>query len=754
MASTIVEEGKGGTTANLVSIPDKQPKPEPMPSYRLDSPNYADNEKTAEMAVTWIKSHGSSFEDQGAWQKAEDNMDSTDEMYRAAVNRTQLSSDESKNTEDTRSKVKSGTFYQDMNIITSGETAVMLDKDNQLPMIYEPLPDSGEYSVELGQMLADEHNAVLAYTMEKSNMRADLRKTLWSTNKYGNCAIEMQWDLRKAERWVKKATKYEEIEGADGNIVQKPVRFTKKKKMVTIADHPRLIVHDLRNVRFDAMIDDMQEQSCILLRTQKQLSDLWGAQIAGQYKNMDKVTTNQLYSEEGRIHALSDRQENADEINDADKPTTLFDLNYGWVRLPVNDDTGAWEPTKQISHWYEYVMVGALDKQPVLVRLAPLPYSSGKIPFNVVHALEDDKGALHMGYADLERSIIAQEMTAIDQATDNITARNQADWIMERGSVSTRDLTFTAGGNRIYQKKRGYADPHVVDVPDTTAFTLQYLQYLEDYRRKVVGINDPLAGQALGGRTSAAEAIAVFDQALKPALEAAKYKANQIFPFIAFWVSEMWKDFGNPDLVINLTGKSPVKQVKPADIFGDMRIRVTAIKQFQDGILRRKEEDNFLATVVPLAMSNGAMGVGELAAFLREVAKTREFDGAERFFAAKSNFDAKHVAKAENTNIAFHGVLDLPQEGEDHETHQAEHKPFLGSIVLLPEGDKPPDEYINNLKLHIQQTDTMIQNQAQQAQTQQPEVQAQLNQGAAPRTAGEAVGDELGGMENPPGLAT
>lgn len=747
-----IELDNGSGEDGRVVIPEKIPEPEKQPSYKLDWPNYADNEDTAKKALTWIKGFYDVFEAQDAWKRFMESMDIADEMTRAAVNRIELTSRESANTEDTRSKVKSADFHSDLVVINAGETAVMLDKENQLPVIYEPMPDSLEYSAELGALLAEERNAVLAYSMEKANMRSEIKKHLWRTNKYGNSAIEMQWDFRKETRTVKEPSKYEEIELADGSVVQKPIKFKKKTKMVVIADHPVLIVHDMADVRFDAMIENMQDQSCIIMRTQKQLSDLWAKHMAGQFKNMDKVTTDQLYSDEGDEHVKSDRQDNAGEGNDMDTPNTLFDLNYGWVRIPVNDETGKWDIKTQIAHWYEYVMVGSMDKAPVLVRLSPLPYSCGQIPFSVTHALEDDKGALHMGYADLVTSIIAQEMTHTDQAIDNVTARNQKPWVVEKGSINLRDMTFSAAGNRVWWKKPGAENPHELEVQDTTGLTLNMLNFLDDKRRKTMGVNKPLQGEALGGRTSAGEAMSVFEQALKPSLEAAKYKANQIFPFIATWISEMWKDFGNPDLVINLTGKSPVKQVKPADIFGDMRIKVTAVKQFQDGILRRKEADAFITQFVPLLLQNRVMSPADLARFAKDEMTNREFTGVENYISMPTNSDAIHVAKAENQNIVFYGVFDQPMPEEDHETHLKEHTRFAGSVALAMDRNDPRYANINNLKVHIQGHEQFLEGQATQQAQSQPEITQPLDGGSAPRTQGEAFGDMAGALENPAGM--
>ena len=84
-----------------------------------------------------------------------------------------------------------------------------------------------------------------------------------------------------------------------------------------------------------------------------------------------------------------------------------------------------------------------------------------------MHSHEDDKGAIAVSYAELAKSTIAQEMTTADQYFDNNTQRNQAPWIMPAGSIRIRSKVFTAGGNRIWTKKQGAEDPHIVKIEDT-----------------------------------------------------------------------------------------------------------------------------------------------------------------------------------------------------------------------------------------------------------------------------------------------
>jgi hypothetical protein len=251
----------GATQESRVTIPTDVPKAEKLPPYKISVTNFGDKEETAEKAIQWVKNYNHDFRAQNAWDEYEDEMDIADEMYRAAATRTTLNSDQSDNVKSTGSKIKSATFYAEVRAITSGESAIMLDKDNDLPVVYEPLPDSEEYTEKLGQQLALERNAVLGYTMEKAGMRDDIRKLLWSMNKYGNVAVEMQWDYRKEERSVREPTAFEGLELPDGTLIQRPTKFKRKTKTVTIADNPRLIIHDMRNVRFDAMIDNVQDQS-------------------------------------------------------------------------------------------------------------------------------------------------------------------------------------------------------------------------------------------------------------------------------------------------------------------------------------------------------------------------------------------------------------------------------------------------------------------------------------------------------------
>jgi hypothetical protein len=206
--------------------------------------------------------------------------------------------------------------------------------------------------------------------------------------------------------------------------------------------------------------------------------------------------------------------------------------------------------------------------------------------------------------------------------------------------------------------------------------------------------------------------------------------------------------------VINLTGKSPVKQIKPADIFGDMRIKVTAIKQFQDGLLRKKEADNFIAQFVPLLLEHKVMSPADLGRFAKDEMSNRDFPNVDNYISVRSNADAQHVAQAENQNIVFGGVDDIPNPEEDHQTHLDEHLPMAARSALAFDKEDPRTANIRKLQFHIQIHQQMMAGAQQQSNAAQPEIGQPLDQGAAPRTQGEQFGDAAGGLQNVPGVAS
>lgn len=745
---TEVKESKAAEdeAVDRVTIPDAKhaPEPEATPKHLRKNPNFADKEESVKKALAWIRDYMNDFKAQSARSVyVETEMDIADEMYRAAKTRTSVESDQSNNKEDTRSNVSSTAFNRAIRALTANEVSVILGNEDELPVVYEPLPGATEYREDEGQRIAQDQNATLAYTFNASKMRDVIRSIFLYVNKYANQLVGMKWDRRKEKRRDRVPVKFETDEATG---MRRPVKWEHKVQERTVSDQPRLERYDMKDCWFDSMIDDIQDQSCVIIRRQKQLSDIWQLQRMAEFKNVDKITTAALHKSEGSESVLSDRQANASEDSDANSPTTLFDVYEAWIRLPINDETGAWEPSSELPHWYHVYFVGDLDGAPVCVKLSPNPYNCNRIPLLLFHSHEDDKGALHMGYSVLAKCLYMIETTILNQAIDNNTVRNQKPLIADLGSLHVRDMTFTAGGNRVWWKTPGADDPHEIEIQDTTRQTIPLLNLIQDYLKETMGTNKPFMGEALGQRTSASEAIGVLEQAVKPALEDAKYKANQLLPFIAEWNMELWRQFGDPELRLVLTQQNEQREVKPAMLWGPLSVRVTSIKRFQDGILRRKEEDMFLNQFFPLAQPY--MSEEGIVNALSQIAKNRNYQDVDTWWKKSSDYDARRVARMENESILHSGVYDMPKQEENHAAHLAEHQPYLANYSLLPEMERDP-ENIRRMQLHIQVHEQMLagskQGAAQAAMTGAPSALGVEGVGGnGPRTQGEAVGDMLG----------
>lgn len=686
-----------------ITIPDEAalPKPEKRPSHRPEIRNHADQEKTVAKALAWVGDYKNEFDGQGAWTAFDTELDIADILYRAGATRTELNADQAANVKDTGSKVKSCTYNSDIRIITTGQKAVILGSRSRLPVEYEPIPGLDAQAQKVAQDRATGYNLLLYYTIEADGMWDKIGTAFLRTNKNANHLVELAWDYRKEERWIR-----EVIPGAEG---QKD-KISFKRKTITVADNPTWLNHDMKDCWFDAMVPDPQNWFCYVIQKQMQYSDIVGKRKTGEWKNVEKITKDHQYTGENKTrNQLETRQTHAGETPDSGKPTAsgLFNIWYGRIRLPVDDEAGDWDEEGQIPHWYDYVFVGnELDEKAVCVQLSP--HWHPRIPVLLLHSHEDDKGALSYGYSVLVKSLVAQEMTAFDQAVDNNDGRNRVPMVLERGSISIRDKTFAAGGNQVWWKTPGAADPHEIQIQDTTQNTFNMLDRIDQRRMRATGLNKTRLGEELGGRTSAFESSQVIKQALDPALEDSAFMANQALLPLAFWNKEFWDVFGDPEDEKMLSYEGQQYRVKPGKIWGDVNMRVTAIKHFQDSILKRREEDLFInqsySMVAPLLRQEGRIG------FWQEIAKNRGIDSLTQSEAwgLAQDYDARHVAKSENMAVVWNGIYDMPKPDELHAAHLAEHEPYLAAIVLLPEEERPPMRNIQMMKTHIQLHRNMV----------------------------------------------
>jgi len=729
------------------TIPAGKAVPKPKaPAHRPEEINYADDEEIAAKTLSWVARYFDKFTSQGARAEFVANMDTADELYRASATRTSLNVTEDDNLKETGSHVRSSSFFTDLRTISSYEQSVVLGDRSELPIVYDPIPKTDEYKEEEGMRISNEQNATLYWAFCEGNMWDKLADLNFFTNKNANQFVEMGWCYQTEDKIVREPVGDPDTWEERGDGIKVPNKFRDKmKKGVVIKDAPELIIHDNKNAWADAMIPEVQNQSCIIFRTQRQLGELYNMQATDQIKNADMIGSAQAYDGENTQESqdlLANRQTNANEAPDSSEPNTLIDVHYGYIRIPVDD--GKWLEEDNIPVWHKFSFAGDLHGSAVPMMIQPNRWGNC-IPVDCIHSHKDSKGLYHDGYVQRVKSILAQEMTTVDQATDNWTKRICAPLLAADGSLLTRQKQFTDGRNPIWFYKAGAPKPETLKVEDSTQLAMPMLHMLEGKRFEVMGINKTFRGEELGSRTSAGEALTVFDMAKKPAYEDIIYKGGQMLPFVAKWVKDYTRAYMNPNTRVQITYDGTAYDIAPGTLYGELKTKLTFVAQFENSLVARKEDDTFLTQVLPVMISSGVIGKKGLAIVFRDIMKRRNMKNVDDIIDMPSNYEAERNALMENSAIVYHGVYDMPAQEEDHETHLKKHKPFFAQVQLLPEEERPDKANIELMRLHIEQHEQMkLQGAEQGAQTSALLQQQGAQAGADPRTQGEEMGDMMG----------
>ena len=733
-----------GDGTDLAQIPDGSVAPEvgTLPDYYGEINNLAGDEELAKKVLGWVGTQFEHFSNQEARCNFTDTdgvMDTADKMYRVSLNKDTSSAQY----QDSLSDVASTMFFRQTRAVTAGETQVFFGT-GELPARYEPMQDTNEYTAEDGKEIAEQQNLLEQYTFDNDDRVPNLKRTILFNNKYGQYMLSVEWNRVVEQKTERIPIEWEvDEEGVQGA----PIKFKFETVERVTKDLPSLYIHDLKDCYFDAQIGDMNIQRCFIKFDQVGYESLALEQASGQIMNLKNVTNAQLYrNEPGTAETFENRTTNAGESSNPET-TGLLKRFHAWCRIPVKETgqgTGEWDWVKNAAQLYWCTFMGEINGGAVCTRMIKNPYHHGELPYKLIHALDDDKGAYHMSPASILTPNYWQATTNINQAIDNVTLRNRQPYITD-GLILTPDLTFKA--NKLIKTARGVKlEP--ITVPDTTKITLLMQEFIERDSDKTTGADKPITGEALGSRTSATEAKNVFDQAAKPLVAKATYTADQIFPWMYRLDAALWRQYGDPKKVITITHNNMIHEIKPAELWGPLKVKVTAITNFENNTLRRQEINSFLGTSYPQAAEQ--MGESGKRVFWREVFTTFGFDRVNEIFPADGDYDARHIAINENHDIIIVGVPDEPRPDENHAAHLAVHEPAMRQYELLPDADSDP-ERMRMMRNHIQIHKDMQQQSESQAQqlTPQPEggAEAPPQEAGAGGLVGEVTGERIAAEE-------
>ena len=724
----MAEQHDGNDTAFLPSDKSAAPAVGTLPQHLPPLRNLAGDEELCDKVAQWAYQRVTVYDAQEArtkYMKTGGTMDIADRMLRMSLHRN-TANDQN---EDTRSNVVSSSYFNAIRAITAGENLVYFN-GRDLPARYEPEVDTDEYSVDQGKLIADQQNMLEQFTFDEDKRIAKIKDITWANNKYANCMVSDQWQ-RIVERRMERVPKRDaegKVKLNDNGTVN---AFEFKEVERPSVDWPVLQMHDLKDCFFDCQIDDMNAQNLYAIREKQRYDVLRSEQESGQILNVEKLDTSALYQGDSTMSnsVLQDRMTNAGEGATLNADGTI-QIWHVWGMFPIKENTGKkpkgkWNPGGTPTTRYWATFAGDLGSKPVCLRLVKNPNFNGRVPHKLLHSHRDDKGALHGGFPTMLENLYEQATVNRNQAFDNTTLINQAPWVVD-GPVLTRNLASRA--NKLITIGRGVQFKQQ-DVRDATQATSAMADRVEADIERTAGADKPIVGEALGARTSATEAKQVLDQALVPLDDKASYFADQLFPWLLEMDAALWRQYGDPKTVRRITRGDDVLDLMPAELWGPIRTKVTAIDRFKTNVQRRQDFNSFFQNVFPQAKEY--MGPAGGTQFMRDAFHEFGFENANEYFPVDVAYDARQQALRGAAQMFMQGVFVEPAPQENHQAWLSVLRPLVEEYSLLPDSNP---EILNLVRQHIVRREQM---QADQKEARMADMQQQEPQQIGPDGGGE-----------------
>ncbi|MFA5240390.1 MAG: hypothetical protein WC476_11885 [Phycisphaerae bacterium] len=729
---------------DTTTIPDESAVAEPQetPIYQQKIDNFADNKELAGRIWSYIKAKHSRYVSQTAREylvKANGLMDIADKMYRVSLTKDTTSAQH----QNTLSDVSSTIYHRAMNTLHAAFMRIFFPDEDELPASYEPDNNTDEYTMEEGQRIAKQHNALAFHTHDKDDRKAKFSELLKYLLLYAQQLIIHEWDRKLETKTVRKPVAFD-----DRGV---PTQYEFEEVVKTTKDCPSFKAIDIKDAWWDTQIEDMDQQRCIIWRCKRGWEDLNAAQLARQIMNVGKLTQNDLYQGDlDEENVLEQRLDNADESATQEADGRFIEWN-SFCRIPLSIKTTKSGKTK--AKWDEKAapilcwctFAGQIDGAGLPLRIIKLPYNHGKMPAYLGHSHMDNKGSIHMGFANIVRPLYSQITTNLNQCIDNITLRNRKPFIAD-GPIHTRDLTFRS--NKVIKISKGTTLKEI-DIQDTTQLTIPLMKLLEEDVNDTIGAKRALQAEPIGSRASATAERQTLDQAMAPIDDAADYIAKMLV-WIYKMDAELWQQYGDPERILKITHNNQIEEVNPATLYGPVNVKVTAINRFRNNAMARMEINSLIQNTYGFAKE--AMGSQGKTLFWRKVFKQFKFlEDLNQIFPLGGDYDAQNRAKEEvyRMTIVKPSQYIEPKMDENQEAHISVEEPALRQYDMLPDSERDEDAAMN-LRRHIEAEKQFLSQKSAPSPQQQmmsPAGIAEPGTGQPAGLQGELGGEAMGAVE-------
>jgi len=777
------------------NVEDAVAEYEQIPRTYVEEPeNLAGSEELVAKYTAAVSGFHGRFQGTAERSDLEDFLRNSDAKWRMSSTVAQQYGTTSSQKQNTLSHVASEQFYNSIKLMHSGMTSILFGDGEENPAKYEPVKGSKDYSTEEGKRIAEEQTAYWTNLYGIDNWQPKLKSSLLWMLKNGQELISTQWMYRtksaiervpgyyNAKKEPQEAVIGEPVPAkmfdVNGDPITKvydedgrPKSFAFIEKTRVVQNQPIFVRYGLKNCLFDLGIkgdsfnDAIQKQTCIIMWDDVPYQDLLDGEKDGLYTNVSKITKAHLYdgSDEESDTINKDQDENADKDREQ-VANGLFRRYHVYMLAPIDYDKKMWD-VNAISGITESVFVGKLagasnkeggDKSSsasVCLLLRQLPYHHKRFPFKLINSMQDDKeGNINIAAYDLVACNIEEQITNLNQHIDNKTLMIKTPFIAERGNVLSRDLIFK-NGNQVFWVKPNSSTTALtqLQIKDTTSSTLPLQEFLKNQADEVLGTTDVIKGAFAGSRTTGTEVLSVREQALQPAIEHAKFVADQYFSYILRDVADLSRQYCDPYNPIILENDSAtISKANPGQLYGEYKTKITSIDQFKADLTAKQALIQFIQVggydkAMPFMQEAGAL------AFWRTVARFLKIPNIfEIFPAAKRMVEAENAAWADidvilnDPETAMSSEERLPKVDERHDIQLPIFKSQKQKYITLAKanGEDVNPLIIGAFDLYIQIHEEFMTQEANQAQAQQ-QAQAPTEE---PTMSGEQAGDALSGQ--------
>lgn len=688
-----------------VFTPDKVPQGEPQEAHPYTE-DFSDDANLVSRILDVTQTHFSQY--QADRSDMEDKWERSDYMWKCGIDaakRKQNERDATTGLKKTPTEADTGStlFWRQVTRLTAQTLSVLFAKED--PYQYVPMFSKGAFlKQDEGESMANQQNALGRWTRKQDGFDVKMIEGVTSLNKYENIPACLYWKYRTGNRKEKRVIRGN---ATAPNEAAPVIGFEFVNESRVVDNYPTLKF--LRNDQLyaDRHIGNLQDQNCIIINSQVNYASLYDGQRDGYYHNVEKVTSDHLYKGETTNTGHADRQVNAGLSSGDDTQTGLFDQWDVLVRVPVSDD-GKWDAKKNEPLLYWLTFVGDLQATPLCIRCVRNPDPDDEIPVLMWHQFPDDSDQLyHVGAATVIEPNFEELTTAKNQAIDNRDLQNKKPLTVVRGEVYTKNLTFRRDKVFEVEKQDSLRE---AQVSDNTNTILANINYLDEDANRALSTDQAIEGRPMGGRTSASEAVNVYNQAKMPHLITARYQLSQFLTWYGRKTQRLWNLYALPEQVVELTGEPQYTEIKPFTLYGDYEVLVDAVDQVESDSTKLNAI-NFAFTQL---MANPVFAQSIIPSeALKEWAELNGWKNP-KFIKDRQSYDADRWARIEQDIMLNELRYVPPQPDEDTEAHLRVHKSYLLQFKNI-DGAHEKFPGLVLIEQHVAETE-MLQARAQQMQ--------------------------------------